>query len=151
MKYIGKWKLHSIGITNEKDEFVYATPEEYLASPMPYIDETDEEAVEDEMRERKSIVGMEAEICDDGFIYFTLPISENIPKEEVDEAVKSGEITLRDGKILGQAFKWELRGDELWYDTEIEGEVFGEAADSWAKGTNDDGYLTFMTMRFVKE
>ena len=52
MNYIGKWRFHSIGVINESGELIYLSAEEYLNSPMPYIDETDEDAVADEMRER---------------------------------------------------------------------------------------------------
>ena len=51
MSYVGRWVFHSIGAVNENDEMVFMNAEEYLASPMPYIDETDEEAVADEMKE----------------------------------------------------------------------------------------------------
>ena len=50
MNYIGKWRFHSIGVINESGELIYLSAEEYLNSPMPYIDETDEDAVADEMR-----------------------------------------------------------------------------------------------------
>ena len=43
MDFIGKWKFHSIGVFSDNDELVYLTAEEYLASPMFYIDETDED------------------------------------------------------------------------------------------------------------
>ena len=57
MSYVGKWKFHSIGVVNENDELVYMGGKEYIESPMPYIDETDFEAVEDEIKERKQMVG----------------------------------------------------------------------------------------------
>ena len=150
MEYVGKWTFHSIGTINDKDEFVYMTPDEFLASPMPYIDENDKEAVEEELSERKTTIGMQAEINEDGNIYFLIPIPQNVEQSEIEEAVKSGEITLRNGMMLTQAVKWELRGEALWYDTEIEGEAFGEKTDSWVKGIDDNGYFTFMTMRFTK-
>ena len=52
--------------------------EEYLNSPMPYIDETDEDAVADEMRERKQITSSLIEICDNGKLLMLIPV----PKEE---------------------------------------------------------------------
>lgn len=39
MNYIGKWRFHSIGVINESGELIYLSAEEYLNSPMPYIDE----------------------------------------------------------------------------------------------------------------
>ena len=45
MSYVGKWVFHSIGMVNDSDEVVFLSAEEYLKAPMPYIDESDEEAV----------------------------------------------------------------------------------------------------------
>lgn len=56
MSYVGKWVFHSVGMINENDEMVYMRAEEYLNAPMPYVDETDEEAVADEMKERKQTI-----------------------------------------------------------------------------------------------
>ena len=70
MSYIGKWKFHSIGtVDDETYERVWLNGEEYMNSPMPYIDETDEKSVADEMKERKKTVGMLLEVCEDGNLY----------------------------------------------------------------------------------
>ena len=53
MSYVGKWVFHSIGTVNDSDEAVFLGAEEYLKAPMPYIDESDEEAVADELKERR--------------------------------------------------------------------------------------------------
>ena len=39
MSYIGKWRFHSIGVINEAGNLTYMNAEEYINSPMPYIDE----------------------------------------------------------------------------------------------------------------
>ena len=75
MSYIGKWKLHSVMSYDEDNMPIFLSPEEYLNSPMPYIDESDEEAVEDEMRERRKTIGMLIKICDDGKLYMLMPLS----------------------------------------------------------------------------
>ncbi|MBQ4150634.1 MAG: hypothetical protein IJC81_02375 [Clostridia bacterium] len=149
MNYIGKWIFHSIGEFGE-DGIKYMNAEEYLASPMLYIDETDEEAVADELAERKKMIGMEIRVLSDGTLYMLMPLPEGVSKKEVNAAVKAGEITLYDGMMCERPMKWEERGGALWFDTGIEGEVFGEKADTWAKATDDEGYFNFMTMRFVK-
>ena len=79
-KYIGKWVFHSVGVVNESDKLIYLSAEEYIKSPMPYIDETDEDAVADEMRERKQITSSLIEICDNGKLLMLIPI----PKEEYE-------------------------------------------------------------------
>ena len=149
MQYIGKWVFHSIGEMGD-DGICYMNAEEYLASPMLYIDENDAEAVADELAERKKMIGMEIRVFADGTLYMLMPLPEGVSKEEVDAAVKAGEISLYDGMMCERPMKWEERDGALWFDTGIEGEVFDEKADTWAKATDDDGLFNFMTMRFVK-
>ena len=150
MDYIGNWVFDSIGMPDDEKGFVYLSGDEYLASPMLYIDETDEEAVQDEMNERKKTIGMQVKVCEDGKLYLLMPLPEGISREEVDKAVSAGVITLLDGMMADRPMAWEERSGELWYDTGIEGEVFGEKADSWVKAIDKDGYFTFATTRFVK-
>lgn len=149
MNYIGKWKFHSIGEMGDEG-IRYLNSEEYLASPMPYIDETDADAVAEELAERKKTIGMELRILEDGTLYMLMPLPEGVSEEEVNAAVAAGEITLYDGMMCERPLKWEERDGALWFDTGIEGEVFGEAADTWTKATDDDGYFNFMTFRFSK-
>ena len=40
MDYIGTWVFHSIAAMNDDERgFVYLNAEDYLKSPMPYVDE----------------------------------------------------------------------------------------------------------------
>lgn len=151
MTYTGKWTLHSVMVFDDNDMPVYLTPEEYLASPMPYIDETCEEAVADEMKERKKTIGTFIKICDDGKLYMLMPLPEGVSQEEIDRAVSAGVIKLVDGAMADEPMKWELRDGELWFDTGIEGEVYGEKADSWVKPIDENGYFNFMNFRYIKE
>jgi len=143
MSYVGKWIFHSIGTITDADEMVYLSAEEYLKSPMPYIDETDEEAVADELRERKNMIGAQIEIREDGKLYMLMPLPEGVTKEEVDAAVAAGQISLRDGMMVGGVEAWEEREGALWYTTEL-------SEDGWTKGSDGDGFVFFMTLRFVK-
>lgn len=150
MDYIGNWVFDSIGMPDDEKGLIFLSGDEYLASPMPYIDETDEEAVQDEMNERKKTIGMQVKVCEDGKLYLLMPLPEGVSREEVDKAVSAGVITLLDGMMADRPMAWEERNGELWYNTGIEGEVFGEKADSWVKAIDRDGYFTFATTRFVK-
>ena len=143
MRYVGKWVFHSIGAVTDSDEMVYLSTEDFLKSPMPYIDETDEEAVANELRERKNMIGMQIEICEDGKLYMLMPLPEDATKEEIDAAVASGEIHLRGGMIAGGPESWEERDGVLWYTTDL-------SEDGWTKGSDEDGFVCFMTVRFVK-
>lgn len=151
-KYAGLWKFHSIGQFDDNGKVVYLNAEEYLKSPMPYIDESDEDEVAHELKERKMTVGGKIKICDDGKLYMLAPLPEGVSQAEVDKAVAAGMIQLMDGMMLGdKALTWEERDGELWYDTGIEGEVMGEKKDGWVKALDADGFFTFMTTRYVKE
>ena len=151
MNYTGKWKLHSVMTFDDDNMPVYLSPEEYLDSPMPYVDESDEEAVADEIKERRNIISMSIKICDDGKLYMLSPLPEGVSQEEVDNAVKAGVIKLVDGQIADEPKSWEMRDGELWFDTGIEGEVYGEKADSWVKPIDENGFFNFMNFRFIKE
>ncbi len=151
MSYIGIWKFHSIGVINDGDELAYLNAEEYINSPMLYIDETDEEAVEDEIKERKQIIGACIEVCEDNKVYMLMPLPEGVSQEDVDAAVAEGQISLRNGMLCGGVMPWEERDGKLWLDTGIEGETFGEKADTWTCAIDDEGFFTFMTTRYIKE
>ena len=135
--------FHSIVVVADSNEMVYLDAEDYLKSSMPYIDETDEEAVSDELRDRKNMIGMQIEICDDGNLYILMPLPEGVTKEEVDAAVESGEISLRGDMIANGPEQWEERNGVLWYTTSL-------SEDGWTKGSDADGFVFFMTVRFVK-
>ena len=109
MSYVGKWVFHSVGMMNENDEMVYLSAEEYLNAPMPYVDETDEEAVADEMKERKQTVAGQLAVCEDGKLYMLMPLPEGVSQAEVDAAVAAGHIKLYDGMITDEPKTWEDR------------------------------------------
>ena len=143
MSYIGKWKFHSIGtVDDETYERVWLNGEEYMNSPMPYIDETDEKSVADEMRERKKTVGMLLEVCEDGNLYVLMPLPEGVSKEEIEAAVEAGVIKVRDGMMTDDPFIWEERDGELW--------VKMGRTDDFMQFSGDDGFLTMVTTRFER-
>ena len=145
MSYVGKWVFHSIGTVNDSDEAVFLGAEEYLKAPMPYIDESDEEAVADELKERRNMIGGQIAVCEDGKLYMLIPLPEGVSKEEVDKAVKAGVIKLYDGMMTDDPKAWEERDGELWLEV---GE--GMSEDGWTKLSDDDGHLLFMTTRYTK-
>ena len=145
MSYVGKWVFHSIGMVNDSDEVVFLSAEEYLKAPMPYVDESDEEAVADELKERRNMIGGQIAVCEDGKLYMLMPLPEGVSKEEVDKAVKAGVIKLYDGMMTDDPKAWEERDGELWLEV---GE--GMSEDGWVKLSDDDGNLLFMTTRYVR-
>lgn len=151
MTYTGKWKLHSVMTFDDSNMPVYLTPEEYLNSPMPYIDESDEEEVAHEIRERKKMIGTLIKICDDGKLYMLSPLPEGVSQAEVDKAVAAGVIKLVDGQIADEPMAWEMRDGAFWFDTGIDGEVYEEKVSSWVNPIDENGFFNFMNFRFIKE
>ena len=143
MSFVGKWVVHSIGTISDEDTMVYLSPEEYLKSPMPYVDETDEEAVAEELRDRNTMIRTQVELCEDGKMYMLMPLPEGVTQEEVDEAVRAGEIMLRDGMMTQEPGTGEERDGILWYTTEL-------SDDGWTRGSDEDGYVVFITTKFKK-
>ena len=145
MRYIGKWVFHSIGMVNDSDEMVFHSAEEYLKAPMPYVDESDEEAVADEMKERRQMIGGQIAVCEDGKLYMLMPLPDGVSKEEVERAVQAGIIKLYDGMMTDDPKAWEERDGALWMEV---GE--GMSEDGWAKISDDEGHLLMMTTRYVR-
>lgn len=143
MNYIGKWIFHSIGVVNDNDELVYLDAQGYLDSPMCYIDETDSEAVEDEMKERRQLVNGQLSICEDGKMYMLLPFPESVSQAEIDEAVAAGEIKIYDGMMTQDPFDWEERNGELWVNMNM-------GDDGFIRLSDDNGFITVMTTRYTK-
>ena len=143
MNYVGKWIFHSIGtVDDETCERIWLNAEEYMNSPMPYIDEADEEAVADEIKERKRTIATQLEVCEDGKLYALMPLPEGVSKEEVESAVKAGVIKVRDGMITDEPFVWQERDGELW--------VKMGRSDEFLQFSGDDGFLTMATTRFER-
>lgn len=143
MNYVGKWKFHSIGtVDDETYERVWLSAEGYMNAPMPYIDESDEEAVLDEIKERKKTVGMLLEVCEDGTMYVLMPLPEGVSKEEVDAAAKAGVITVRDGMLTDDPFVWQERDGELWVNM--------GRSDELVQFSGDGDFLTMATTRFER-
>ncbi|MBE7064381.1 MAG: hypothetical protein E7384_00990 [Ruminococcaceae bacterium] len=145
MNYVGKWVFHSIGTMNDNDEFVYLNAEEYINSPMPYVDETDPEAIADEMKERKQMVGGQIKVCEDGKLYMLMPLPEGVSQAEVDAAVAAGVIKLCDGMITDEPKAWEERDGALWLEVGM-----GMSEDGWVKASDDEGFINFVTTRYKK-
>ena len=130
---------------NDNDEFVYLNAEEYINSPMPYVDENDPEAVADEMKERNQMVGGQIKVCEDGKLYMLMPLPEGVPQAEVDAAAAAGHIKLYDGMMTDEPKAWEERNGELWLEVGM-----GMSEDGWVKLSDDDGFLSVMTIRYAK-
>ena len=137
MSYIGIWKFDSLGVFNGDDRRIFLSSKDYLNSPLPlYIDENDEAAVNEEMNERKSLIGTKIKICEDGKLYFLLP--------QIGDTQEGAD--LMDGMIVAGVNDWEERDGALWYNTEE------EMDNPWMKLADaGDPMLKFEYFYFIKE
>lgn len=144
MSYVGIWKFHSVGVISDEDEMVFLGAQEYISSPMPYVDTEDEEAVEDEVKERKQMVGSCVEVCEDGKLYMLMPPPEGVSDEEVEAAAAAGIINVRGGMLTQDPIAWEERNGELWAE-------LGMSEDGFDKISDGDGFLCIVSSRYTKE
>ena len=152
---MGSWNTSISGNDTAKDlQIEYAAAfcqfdvEEALERIDRYIrselfDETDEEAVADEMKERQKTVGTILEVCEDGKLYALMPLPEGVSKEEVEEAASAGIIKVRDGMMTDDPFTWEERDGALWVD-------MGMGDDGFVNFSEEECFLTMFTTRYAK-
>lgn len=150
MEFMGMWKFHSIGTPDDDGNMVYMNASQYIESPMPYVDEDDKEAVDDELGERKRMTSMQVKICDDGNVYMLMPVPDGVSNKELKEFLKESGMFLVDGMLCERPMEWEIRNGKLWIDTQITGETMGTEGENWVRAIDDDGYFTYFTMRFEK-
>lgn len=143
MNYAGKWVFHSVITFNEENEKIMMSPEEYLNSPMEYIDETDPEAVADELRERNQLIRSQVAVTEDGKLYMLMPIPEGVTQEQVDAAVESGEINLYDGMLTEDATPCVERDGQLWAN-------FSGEEDGFTQISCDDGCISLMNFKYTR-
>jgi len=91
------------------------------------------------------MIGGQIAVCEDGNLYMLMPLPEGVSKEEVEQAVSAGIIKVYDGMMTDDPKVWEERDGALWLEV---GE--GMSEDGWVQLSDDEGYLNFMTTRYVK-
>ena len=80
------------------------------------------------------------EFADDGVLN-TLMF---VPEEMREEAAKHGAVIREDGYAPFESTTWKESDGKFYYDTKIEGEVFGEKVDSFAEiPVTEDGCLLY--------
>lgn len=144
MNYVGTWVFHSVGARDDDCNLIYLDADAYLNYPMPYVDEEDPEAVADEIKDRKNMIGSRLRVAEDGKIYQLMAIPEGASQADVDAAVAAGQFTLMDGMLCAGAVRWEQRGDDLWAE-------FGMSEDGWDKISDAEGFLNVLICRYVKQ
>ena len=138
MSLVGRWKIVEAMRFNENFEQEWVPVETILA---------DEDLDDDD----KKIYNMIMDFLEDGRVLNLMPIPEGVSQEEIDEAVKSGEIALHDGFMMtNEENHWKTEDGKNYYDTGVQGEALGEEVSSWIELPEVDGKIEFMTYRLAR-
>ena len=135
--FIGKWRVAQMLWYNEKKEdFEWLSVEDFLAKP---------DIDPDYIHASKTLMEF-----DESKINMLVPIPEGATQEEIDEAVKSGEIQLKDGMMFAECYDWKIEDGKAYFDTQEEGEVLDEQVSPWREIEEIGDMIEIMTFRFVK-
>ena len=74
---------------------------------------------------------MQMVFTEDGVLTMLAPIPEETSQEEMDAAVNSGEVTLKDGMIFMGENHWKVENGKYMADSNSGREVDGEKVDPW--------------------
>ena len=131
---IGKWRVAQLMDFNSETERFEWTNVEVLLSR----DDADKDTI---LMGNTQVV-----FAEDGTITLLTPIPKGATQEEVDEAVKSGRITLKDGMMLVGENHWKVEDGKNMADTALEGEVMGEKVGPWEELKEVEGGMIEMSL-----
>ncbi len=140
MEILGVWKIK--------------TAQTFDAATMKLVEKNVEDILADTSisDDDKQMLNAKFIFKDDGFVYTTLPIPEDMPQEEIDEYIASGEAWIVDGMLGIERKEWKEEDGKFRFNSGTKGEVLGEAIDPWMDiAVNDDGSIKFFTYVLVKE
>lgn len=137
MSLIGRWKIVEAMRFNDNFEKEWVPVETILAD-------------EDLDSQDKLLYSSIMEFKDDGSVINLSPIPEGVSQEDIDEAVKSGQIVLCDGYMVQENSRWKNENGKDYYDTGMQGEVLGEEVSSWIEVPVVDGKIEILTYRLSK-
>ncbi|MGN0611697.1 MAG: hypothetical protein ACI4JI_07915 [Ruminiclostridium sp.] len=137
MSLVGRWKIVEAIRFNENFEQEWVPVETILAD-------------EDLDPQDKSMYSSVMDFTEDGRVLNLVPLPEGVSQEEIDEAVKAGQIELYDGYMKLTENRWKTEDGKNYYDTGISGEALGEEVSSWMEIPVIDGKIEIMTFRIAK-
>jgi len=114
---IGKWTIAQMMSFDEEKGMVWMDAADILAKD----DDKDTQMM------LKAIVLIE----ENGSMTFLSPLPEGVSQEEIDEALASGDLVLRDGLMLVGENQWKEENGKYLADTGGEGEFLGEKVGPW--------------------
>lgn len=121
----GIWKVKELRIPTPEGEKVF-TPDN-----LPDNDQFEEFA---------KLIQLRTEFAEDGILN-TLMF---VPEELKAEAAEHGVVVRKNGYAVIETSTWKEENGKFYYDTKVEGEVFGEKVDSFAEITiTEEGCLLY--------
>jgi hypothetical protein len=136
---IGKWSIKQVLQFNDNSNQMEWTKAEDILSG------------EDVDRDTITLLNSIVEFEEGGRMLMLAPIPEGVSQDEIDEAVKAGQINLKDGRMYFEEQHWKVEDGVNYTDTMPEGEVLGEKVGPWEKVTEyEDGTITFLTYRLAR-
>ena len=121
----GIWKVREVHVPTPEGERIF-TPDD------PPEEERFERCIE--------MMQCRTEFAEDGVLN-TLMF---VPEEMREEAAKHGAVVREDGYAPIESTVWKEENGKIYYDTKIDGEVFGEKVDSFAEiSVTEDGCLLY--------
>ena len=139
MNVVGTWKIKASMQWDEKTMgLVEKNVEDSLADPN--LEDGD-----------KKMLYAQFLFTEDGWVKTLMDIPEDMPKEELDELLASGEFELLDNKLVLEKKEWKEENGKIKFNSGVKGEVLGEAVDPWTEITeNADGSIKFITYTLEK-
>lgn len=147
MGIIGTYRPCSFAIFTEEG-LKMGSPEEYVEN---ILARCPEEHKEHQKSQTLMMVGSLLKICEDGKIHQYMPLPTGVTKEQLDEAIASGEIVLSDMEgyfICDEPRDWKEEDGVYKYDTGSERVVLGENLSPWDDLKFDGSHIT-MSEGFV--
>jgi len=139
MDLIGIWKCVEMNVFDPKTcSIIWKTTEEINADP--------------ELRESIGNAFEFVDINADGTVKWIMAIPEDVPQEEIDEALASGELVKYDDNHFAVDIKpWKIVDGVFKYDSGMKGEVLGEAIDPWQEVKIDGDIIELGMFRFARK
>ena len=108
-------------------------------------------AGDDVDKDTRFMAKMVAVFGEDGTITMLTPLPEGVSQEEVDAAVKAGQIELRDGMMFMGESHWKVEDGKNMSDTGLEGELMGEKVGPWEEVKEvEGGRIQMMIYRLTR-
>lgn len=147
MSIVGKWKLDAV-MSFGSDE--YMSVEEFVNELPSYINKDDAEEVAHEKEQRMMQAESVLDITEEGKIESMMPIPSKYSKEEIDEAVASGDVELRGDMMLVDVNEWKEEDGKFFFSSGTVSFGDGETQTNWEELEIEDGKLVLNGMRYVR-